>query len=289
MLRGDSTSFVFHQLKWGAYNKPALIIVEYENVVYCSSGRVSMNFKNLGLLLCLIISLSTYAGSHLKKSCGVLINSGGDTFLFYDRNGVKEFETKKKDRRLMSKKYSCACMSYKSESEEYIRGISKIEFVKEKNCSEQKEIGKIYVSGVDSTGQGIPPVNIDNDKANKLYLGYDNAPRLENKFFFYKGDITTVYTFEKHGFTFAKFGVCSLDGKTMKCRRYYEAGIEKGLISEEINYAYVKGNYVEEGLHVLYDQNGDVAFIEIKNRDYKKDKVLFDRYPERTKRSFYFS
>lgn len=81
----------------------------------------------------------------------------------------------------------------------------------------------------------------------------------------------------------------SIDCKAMKCRRYYETGIEKGRISEEINYAYVKGNYVEEGLHVFYDQNGDVAFIEIKNRDYKKYKVLFDRCPDRTKRSFYFS
>lgn len=250
---------------------------------------VGVNLKKLILLSFLIISLPTYAASKLKKSCGVLINSGGDTFLFYDKNGVKEFETKKKDQRLMSKKYSCACMSYKSESEEYIRGITKIEFVKEKTCSEQKEIGKIYVSEVDSTGQGIPPENIDSDKGNKLYLGYDNVPRLENRFFFYKGDVTTIYTFEKYGFTFAKFGVCSLDGKAMKCRRYFESGIEKGRLSEEINYVYVKGNYVEEGLHVLYDQNGDVAFIEIKNRDYKKDKVLFDRYPERTKRSFYFS
>lgn len=120
-------------------------------------------------------------------------------------------------------------------------------------------------------------------------MGYDNLPRLENKFFFYKGDVTTIYTFEKYGFTFAKFGVCSLDGNSMKCQGWYETGIEKGLISEEINYAYAKGNYVEEGLHVLYDQNGDVAFIEIEKRDYKKDKVLFDRYPERTKRSFYCS
>jgi len=112
----------------------------------------------------------------------VLISSGGDTFSFYDGNGVKEFETKKKDKRLMSKKYSCTCMPYKSESEEYIRGITKIEFVKE-NFLGQKEIDKIYLSEVDSTVQGIPPTNIDNDKVNKLYLGYDNAPRLENKFF----------------------------------------------------------------------------------------------------------
>lgn len=264
-------------------------MAECENVFHCSSERMGMNFKNLGLLFSLIISLPAYAGSNLKKSCGVLLNSGGNTFLFYDRNGVKEFETEKKGKRLMSKKYSCACMSYKSESKEYIRGITKIEFVKEKTCSEQKEIGKIYVSEVESTGQGIPPENIDRDKGNKLYLGYENAPRLENKFFFYKGDVTNIYTFEKYGSTFAEFGVCSLDGKTMKCRRYYESGIEKGRLSEEINYAYVKGHYVEEGLHVLYDQNGDVAFIEVKNRDYKKDEVLFDRYPERTKRSFYFS
>lgn len=248
-----------------------------------------VNFKKSISLVFLIISLSTYAGNNLKKSCGVLINSGGDTLLFYDRNGVKEFETKRKDKRLMSKKYSCACMSYESDSKEYIRGITKLEFVNEEVCSRQKEIGKIYVSEVDSTGQGIPPANTDSDKGNKLYLSYDNAPRLENKFFFYKGDVTNVYTFEKYGSTFAKFGVCSLDGKTMKCRRYYESGIEKGRLSEEINYAYVKGNYIEEGLHILYDQNGDVAFIEVKNRDYKKDKVLFNRYPERTKRSFYFS
>lgn len=31
---------------------------------------------------------------------------------------------------------------------------------------------------------------------------------------------------------------------------------------EEISYVYVKGSYVEEGVHVIYDQNGDVAFIE---------------------------
>lgn len=61
-----------------------------------------MNFKNLGLLLFLVISLPTYAASNLQRSCGVLINSGGDTFLFYNKNGVKEFETKKKGKRLMS-------------------------------------------------------------------------------------------------------------------------------------------------------------------------------------------
>ncbi|WP_410416968.1 hypothetical protein [Lonsdalea quercina] len=177
-----------------------------------------VNFKKLILLSFLIISLPAYAASKLKKSCGVLINSGGDTFLFYDNNGVKEFETKKKDQRLMSKKYSCACMSYESDSKEYIRGITKIEFVNEKVCSRQKEIGRTYVSEIDRAGQGIPPENIDSDKGNKLYLGYDNAPRLENKFFFYKGDVTTIYTFERYGFTFAKFGVCSLDGKAMKCR-----------------------------------------------------------------------
>jgi hypothetical protein len=85
-----------------------------------------MNFKKLILLSFLIISLPTYSASKLKKSCGVLFNSGGDTFLFYDKSGVKEFETKKKDQRLISKKYSCACMSYKSESKEYIRGITKL-------------------------------------------------------------------------------------------------------------------------------------------------------------------
>lgn len=102
----------------------------------------------------------------------------------------------------MSKKHSCTCMLYKSESEEYIRGITKIEFVKE-NFLGQKEIDKIYLSEVDSTVQGIPPANIDNDKANKLYFGYDNVPRLENNFF-YKVDITNIYTFETYGFTFAK-------------------------------------------------------------------------------------
>lgn len=56
-----------------------------------------VNSKKLILLSFLIISLPTYAASKLNKSCGVLINSGGDTFLFYDKNGVKEFETKKKD------------------------------------------------------------------------------------------------------------------------------------------------------------------------------------------------
>jgi hypothetical protein len=50
---------------------------------------VGMNFKKLILLSFLIISLPAYAASKLKKSCGVLINSGGDTFLFYDKNGVK--------------------------------------------------------------------------------------------------------------------------------------------------------------------------------------------------------
>lgn len=52
-----------------------------------------MNFKNVSLVLFLIISFSSFVESNLKKSCGVLINSGGDTFLFYDRDGVKEFET----------------------------------------------------------------------------------------------------------------------------------------------------------------------------------------------------
>lgn len=256
-------------------------------LIYFSGG--SVNLKKLGFLLGLIVSLPTYSASNLKKSCGMLINTGGDTFLFYDGNGVKEFETKKKDKRLMSKKYSCVRISYKSEDGEYIRGITKIEFVNEKNCSRNKEIGKTYVSEIDRTGQGLPPASLDSDKKNRLYLGYGYTPRLENKFFFYKGEVTTIYTFEKYGFTFAKFEVCSLDGRSMKCRRYYESGIEKGRLSEEINYVYLKGNYVEEGIHVIYDKSGDVTFIEIKNRDYKKDKVLFDRYPERTKRSFYFS
>lgn len=248
-----------------------------------------MNFKKSILLLILIISLPTYAASTLKSSCGVLINTGGDTFLFYNKSGVKEFESNKKAKRLMSKKYSCACMTYQSENEEYIRGITTIKFASEKICSKQKEIGKIYLSKVDRAGQGMPPASLDNDENNKVYLGYDYSPRSENKFFFYKGDETLIYSFERYGVTFTKSGVCSLDGKTMACRRYYESGVEKGRLSEEINYAYVKGNYVEEGVHVIYDKNGDVAFIEIKNRDYKKDKVLFDRYPERTKRSFYFS
>ncbi|MFP1937022.1 hypothetical protein ACLED3_16800 [Lonsdalea quercina] len=246
-------------------------------------------FKTLGLLLFLIVSLPAHSADNLKRSCGVLINSGGNTFLFYNKSGIKEFETNKKDKQLMLKKYSCACMSYKYKNEEYIRGITKVEFVNENFCSRQKEIGEIYVSKIDRAGYGMPPAGIDNEKSNKLYLGYDYTPRLENKFFFYKGDVTTIYTFEKYGVAFAKFGVCSLDGKTMKCRRYYESGIEKGRLSEEINYVYVKGNYVEEGVHVIYDRNGDVAFIEINNRNYKKDKVLFDRYPEKTKRSFYFS
>jgi hypothetical protein len=249
-----------------------------------------MNFKKLGLLLFLIVSLPTYAASNLKNSCGVLINSGGDTFLFYNKSGVKEFESNKKDKRLMSKKYACACMSYKSENNEYIRGITKIEFVNEKTCSSQKEIGKTYVSKVNRDGYGsMPRESMRSDKNNKLYLGYDYLPS-ENKFIFYKGDVTTVYTFEKYGGTFVKFEVCSLDGKMMKCRRYYQKGIEKGRLSEEINYVNLEGNYIEEGVHVIYDQNGDVTFIEIKHhRDYKKNKVLFDRYPERTKRVFHFS
>lgn len=180
-------------------------------------------------------------------------------------------------------------MSYKHESEEYIRGIVKVEFVNEKTCSRQKEIGKTYVSKTDRAGYGIPPANMDNDKNNNLYLGCDYTPRKEHKFFFYKEGKTTIYTFEKYGVKFVKFEVCSLNGKKMKCLRYFESGIEKGRLNEEINYVYVKGNYVREGVHVIYERNGDVAFIEIKNRDCKKDKVIFDRYPERTKRSFYFS
>lgn len=113
---------------------------------------------------------------------GVLINSRGDTLLFYDKNGLKKFETEMKDKQLISKKHSCVCMSYKSENEEYIPRITKIKFVNEKTYSGQKEIGKIYVSEVDSTGQGMPPVNIDGDKTNILYLSYDYAPRLESKF-----------------------------------------------------------------------------------------------------------
>ncbi|WP_434745706.1 hypothetical protein [Candidatus Pantoea rara] len=148
---------------------------------------------------------------------------------------------------------------------------------------------KFTFSKIDRAGYGMPPAGIDNDKRSNLYLGCAYTSRLENKFFFYKGDIIIIYTFKKSGIAFAKFGVCSLDGKTMKCRRYFESGIERGRPNEEINYVCVKGNYVEEGVHVIYVRNGDVAFVEIKNRDFKKDKVLFDRYPEKTKRSFYFS
>jgi hypothetical protein len=153
-------------------------------------------FKNLGFLLFLIVSFSTYSADNLKRSCGVLINSGGNTFLFYNKSGVKEFEANEKDKKLMSKKHSCACMSYKYESEEFIRGIVKVEFVNEKTCSRQKEIGKTYVSKTDRAGYGIPPANMDNDKNNNLYLGYDYTPRKEHKFFFYKEGKTTIYTFE---------------------------------------------------------------------------------------------
>ncbi len=145
-------------------------------------------FKTLGLILFLIFSLPVHSADNLKRSCGVLINSGG-AFLFYNKSGIKEFETKKK-KQLMSRKYLCAYMSYKFENEEYIRGIAKVEFVNEQTCSRQKEIGKTYVSRIDRAGHGIPPVSIDNDKNNKLYLGYDDTPHLENKFFFYRGGVT---------------------------------------------------------------------------------------------------
>lgn len=144
-------------------------------------------FKTLGLFLFLIISFSTYSANNLKKSCGVLINSGGNAFLFYSKSGVKEFEANEKGNKLMSKKYSCVCMSYKHESEEYIRGITKVGFVNEKICSGHKEIGKTYVSKADRAGHGIPPADIDSDKSNHLYLGYDYTPRIENKFFSTKG------------------------------------------------------------------------------------------------------
>ncbi|MFP1761084.1 hypothetical protein [Lonsdalea quercina] len=125
-------------------------------------------FKTLGLLLFLIVSLPAHSADNLKRSCGVLINSGGNTFLFYNKSGIKEFETNKKDKQLMLKKYSCACMSYKYKNEEYIRGITKVEFVNENFCSRQKEIGEIYVSKIDRAGYGMPPAGIDNDKSNKL-------------------------------------------------------------------------------------------------------------------------
>ncbi|MFP1734914.1 hypothetical protein [Lonsdalea quercina] len=55
-------------------------------------------------------------------------------------------------------------MPYKSDSKEYICVITKIEFVNEKVCSRQKEIGKTYVSRIDRAEYGIPPVSINNDK-----------------------------------------------------------------------------------------------------------------------------
>ncbi|MEA1063292.1 hypothetical protein [Erwinia sp. HR93] len=79
----------------------------------------------------------------------------------------------------------------------------------------RKKPVKNYVSRIDRAGYGIPPASIDNDKNNNLYLGYNYKPYSENKFFFYKGGVTTIYIFEKYGIAFSKFGVCSLNGKAM--------------------------------------------------------------------------
>lgn len=81
----------------------------------------------------------------------------------------------------------------------------------------------------------------------------------------------------------------SLDSNAMKYRGYYEAGIEKGRLSGEVNCSYVKVNYIEEGLHVVCDKNGGVAFIGIKNRNYKKIRCSLIDISEKTKRSFYLS
>lgn len=89
-------------------------------------------------------------------------------------------------------------------------------------------------------------------------------------FFFCHNGMITFYTFEKHGSLYVKSEARTKNKTTMHCRRYYKSGPEIGRLLEEITYINMGGNYIEDGRHILYDLNGEVTLIEIKNRDHKK-------------------
>lgn len=230
-------------------------------------------------------SVPIYANEIFSRSCGLIVNAGNGNYLYYNNGRVKEFFLNEKGKVLMAKSHSCACISYRGNDSE-IQRINNISFNHKGSCYNDKNIGNVYVSdyAYDKT-----PSKLSADKGSKVYLAYNYIPERENKFFFYHNGVTIIYTFEKHGPLYVKSKACTKNKTIMHCRTYYKSGPEIGRLLEEITYIDMEGNYIEEGRRILYDLNGEVTLIEIKNRDHKKNKVLFDRYPERAKHYFPFS
>lgn len=225
-----------------------------------------------------------YAHETLSRSCGLIVSTGNNNYLFYNNGRVKELFLNGKGKKLMAKSHSCACISYRG-NENKIQGINNVSFNYKGSCYKHQDIGNVYASDY---AYGKTPGNLNADKGSKVYLAYNYIPNRENRFFFYGNEITTFYIFEKYGSLYVKSEVCTQNKTTMHCRGYYTSGPEIGRLRVEINYIDIQGNYIEEGRHILYDPDGEVTLIEIKNRDHKKDKVLFDRYPERAKQFFRF-
>lgn len=225
------------------------------------------------LFLGCLSSAPIYAHDTLSRSCGLIVSAGNNNYLFYSNGRVKELLLNRKGKGLMKKSHSCACISYRGNDNE-IQSINNVSFTHQGSCYKNKDIGNVYASDY---AYGKAPGKLDGDKGNKVYLAYNYIPDRENRFFFYHNGMTTFYTFEKYGAIYVKSEVCIQNKTTMHCRRHYESGPEIGRLSEEKNYIDMGGNYIEEGEHILYNPDGDVTLIEIKNRDYKKDKVLFDR------------
>lgn len=242
------------------------------------------SIKIFTFLMSCLFSLPICAADIAHQSSGVMINAGDNNYLFYSKGEVKELLLKKKDKPLMAKKHACASVSYLGNDNE-IKIINKILFNQGGDCRQSEEIGKVYSSGYAYDGV---PKQLEMDKGNKVYLAYNYIPGRENRFFFYHNRLVKYYVYVKYGDRYIKSELCAINNGKMLCKRYYQSGPEIGRLREEINYVDISGDYQEEGEHILYDPDGSVTLIEIKNKDDKKDKIIFDRYPERRKR-FTFS
>lgn len=240
--------------------------------------------KIFTFLMVFLFSLSISAAETRYQSFGLLINTGNNNYLFYSKGEVKEFLLNKKGKPLMANKYACASVSYSGNDSE-IKKINNIVFNQHDKCYENEGVSKLYVS---EYAYGGAPKGFKERGENKVYLAYNYIPDRENRFFFYLNGRIRYYVFENYTNGYVKSEMCNINKKVMKCKRYNESGLAIGRLNEEINYVDVYGSYQEEGEHILYDPDGSVTLIEIKNKDDKKYKIIFDRYPERRKR-FTFS
>ncbi|HCM2994063.1 TPA: hypothetical protein N3F15_002945 [Klebsiella aerogenes] len=235
------------------------------------------------LMGCLFL-LPICAAENKYQSLGLLINAGNNNYLFYSKGEVKELLLNRKGKPLMVKKHACASVSYFGNDRE-IKRINNIVFNQDDKCYQNEEISKLYVS---EYAYGGAPKGFKEMGGNKVYLAYNYTPDEENRFFFYLNGRVKYYVFGNYDNLYVKSEMCNVNKKLIKCKRYNQSGPAIGRLNEEINYVDVYGSYQEEGEHILYDPDGSVTLIEIKNKDDKKYKIIFDRYPERRKR-FTFS